>query len=118
MEFLDKQGVQPCGHKAREKGMLIKVYASCKSNEIPTKYCFSKWGMKNKGILLSFLIPEKILETQTTDAIDPSFLICTNKSIDEPCTLPPDLTWKSLGERSNTEAWLAALAIQWDKLSI
>ena len=117
MEFLDEQGVQPCGHKAREKGMIIKVLASCKSNEIPTKHCFSKWGMENKGIL-SFLTSEKILETQTTDVINPSFLNCTNKGIDEPCTLPPDLTWKSLGERSNTEGWLAALAIQMDKLSI
>ena len=38
MEFLDELGVQPCGHKAREKGILIKVCASCKSNEVPTTY--------------------------------------------------------------------------------
>ena len=41
MEFLDEQGVQPCGHKARERGMLIKMFASCKSNEIPTVFRYS-----------------------------------------------------------------------------
>ena len=41
MEFFDDRGMEPCGHKAREKGMIIKVYASCKSNEIPTEYCYS-----------------------------------------------------------------------------
>ena len=48
MELLDEQGVQPCGHKARERGMIIKVFASCRSNETPTKYCFSVSGTDNK----------------------------------------------------------------------
>ena len=47
MEFLDEQGVQPCGHKAREKGMIIKVITSCKSNEIPTEYRYSVDGIHN-----------------------------------------------------------------------
>ena len=49
MEFLDEQGVQPCGHKAREKGMVIKVLTSCKSNEIPTEYRYSMGGVSNNN---------------------------------------------------------------------
>ena len=44
MEFLDEQGVQPCGHKAKEKGVLIKVYASCGPTQIPTQHQFSVNG--------------------------------------------------------------------------
>ena len=54
MEFLDEQGVQPCGHKAREKGMIIKVYTSCQSYEIPTEYRYSVSGAfndKNTGVM-------------------------------------------------------------------
>ena len=98
MEFLDEQGVQPCGHKAREKGMIIKVFTSCKFNEIPTEYRFSVSGMstdKSTGTM-GFWISEQLLETQTTDDIDSSFLNCNSKTIDEPCTLPPGLTWRRL----------------------
>ena len=100
MEFLDEQGVQPCGHKAREKGMIIKVVASCKSNEIPTEYCYSVSGTYNerKTGMMAFWISKQLLRTQTIDSIDSSRINCTSKSIDEPCTLTPGLTWKWLKE--------------------
>ena len=101
MEFLDEQGVQPCGHKAREKGMLIKVLTSCKSNEIPTEYRFSVSGMdKDKDTeMLSFWLSEQLLETQTTDYIDSSHINCDrSRSIDEPCVLQPGLTWRRMEE--------------------
>ena len=95
MEFLDEQGVEPCGHKAREKGMIIKVLTSCKSNEIPTEYCYSVSGAgndKNTGVM-SFSLLKQLITTQTTDGIDFSLLRCNNKTIDEPCTLRPGYTW-------------------------
>ena len=97
MEFLDEQGVQPCGHKAREMGIPIKVYASCRSTEIPTEYRYSASGMFNDshtGWMVCW-ISKKLTESQTTDSINSSFLYCTSKSIDEPCTLLPGLTWKA-----------------------
>jgi hypothetical protein len=99
MEFLDEQGVQPCGHKAREKGMVIKVSTSCKSYQIPTKYCYLVSGMFNNKFTgkMGFWISKK-LKVQTTDSINSSFLHCKSKTIDEPCTLPPGLTWKMLGD--------------------
>ena len=100
MEFLDEQGVQPCGHKAREKGMIIKVFASCEYNEIPTKYRFSVSGIDNNEDtgLVGFWISEPLLETQTTDGIDSSELNCSSETIDDPCTLQPGLTWRGLEE--------------------
>ena len=98
MEFLDKQGVQPCGHRAREKGVLIKVFASCKSAEIPTEYQFSVSGTfndKNTG-KMGYKISRKQLKTQTTDYVDSSELRCNNKTICEPCTLQPGYTWRKL----------------------
>ena len=100
MEFLDEQGVQPCGHKAREKGMVIKVHASCKSNEIPTEYRSSASGLtndKNTGTVGHYT-SKQLLETQTTNSIDSSKLRCKSKTIDEPCTLQPGYTWRKWRE--------------------
>ena len=101
MEFLDEQGVQPCGHKAREKGMIIKIHASCKSKEIPTEYCHSVSGMGNDKSTgaMTFKMSEQLSETQTTAGIDSSHIKCDSRSIDEPCTLPSGLIWKGLEER-------------------
>ena len=100
MEFLDEQGVQPCGHKAREKGMIIKVVTSCRYNEIPTEYSFSVSGTYNEMDtgMLAYWITHQLLQTQTTDDIDSSILNCNSQTIDEPCTLPPGLTWRRLEE--------------------
>ena len=95
MEFLDEQGVQPCGHKAREKGILIKVFASCRSNEIPTEYCYSVSGSsndKNTGIFRH--LDKQLSETQETNSVNSSKLRCRHKTIDEPCTLQSGYTWR------------------------
>ena len=96
MEFLDEQGVQPCGHKAREKGMIIKILASCTSKEIPTQYCHCVSGMRNdksKGTVI-FMVTKQLSEKQTIAYIDSSHINCNSRSINEPCTLPPSLTWR------------------------
>ena len=100
MEFLDEQRVQPCGHKAREKGMIIKVFTSCQIYEIPTEYRFSVSGTfndKNTGVMV-FSYGKQVLTTQKTDYIDCSKLHCGSKTIDEPCTLQPHHTWKKASE--------------------
>ena len=106
MEFLDEQEVQPCGHKAREKGILIKVVASCRSNEIPTEYRYTVSGThseRNIG-MIAFWISKQLLRTQTIDSIDSSLINCTSKTIDEPCTVLPGLTWKWLKEPRKTSS--------------
>lgn len=46
-EFLDKVGVQPCGHSAHEAKILLKVTASCRSNQIPHTMLYSARGHGN-----------------------------------------------------------------------
>ena len=76
--------------------MIIKMLASCKSNEIPTKYRYSVDGMdndENTGEIGSF-VSTQLLETQTTNDIDSSQLNCSNDTIDDTCTLESGYTWK------------------------
>ena len=44
--FLDEGGVQPCGHSARDKGILIKLFA-CQSNQVPYRLLYSIRGCAN-----------------------------------------------------------------------
>ena len=100
MDFLDEQRVQPCGHKAREKKILIKVYASCRSTEIPIEYCYAVNGTnsdKNTGTM-SFYVSKKLLETQTTDSVDSTILHCNNETLNDICTLRSDYTWRNWRE--------------------
>ena len=53
VEFLDEKEVQPCGHSARDKGILLKVFASCQTNEIASKLAYSIRGANTfRNILL------------------------------------------------------------------
>ena len=47
MAFMDEQGVGPCGHVAKEKRILLKVYASCLASEIPAELAFSTHCITN-----------------------------------------------------------------------
>ena len=97
MEFLDEQGVQPCGHKAREKGILIKVYASCRPMQIPMQYQFSLHGTandKNSGEMFSYT-SKQLLEEQHTYSLNSSVIQCaTDKKIEDECELPSHFTWQ------------------------
>ena len=99
---LDSLGVMPCGHSAAEKGVLVKVYASCRSRQVAASPCFSVMGVdsdKNKGFMFYYL-DKKLRETQHSSGINFTKLECENP-IDEPCTLNPTFTsWKKKLEYS------------------
>ena len=86
MEFLDEQGVQPCGHKTREKGMQLKVYASCPPSEIPMQYKFSINGKLDADTISG--------QQLNVYYIDCTEYRCDNKTDHGPCTLTPDDTWQ------------------------
>ena len=46
-EKLDEIGIPACGHHAREQGILIKIFPSCKANEKATIGCFVKEAVTN-----------------------------------------------------------------------
>ncbi len=97
MTLMDEQDVGPCGHAAKEKGILVKVYASCQDNEIPAELAFSTHcaqNDKNTGTLSYFIkLREKIHDGQHTSALDFTTVQCKSK-IDEPCTMAPGSTWQ------------------------
>ena len=106
MEFLDLQGVQPCGHKAREKGILIKVYASCGPTQIPTQYQFSVHGAsndRNKGHMFSYT-SKQLLDTQHTYSVNSSVIRCRDSEhIEDTCLLQSDCTWQKWRKREHIQ---------------
>ena len=98
MSFLDEHGVGPCGHTAKEKGILVKVFASCLANEIPAELAFSTrcaQNDKNTGYV-SYAIElrgKEIHDRQHTSGVDFTIVQCDSK-IDKPCTMTPGSTWQ------------------------
>lgn len=93
--FLDEQGVQPCGHSARDRGILIKLFASCQSNEVPHNLLYSiraNGNDKNNGRPFIRGNGFEVAHAQHIKRIDSTRISCKNKSINEPCTLKPGYT--------------------------
>ena len=74
-------------HKARDKRMLVKKLASCRSNETATEYQYNMvdGAIYEKSGEMSFLMAKLLSETQTTCSIDSSRIHCRNKTVSEPC---------------------------------
>ena len=98
MAFMDEQGVGPCGHVAKEKGILVKVFASCLANEIPAELAFSTHCAKNitSARFVSYIIDfhsNEIHDGQHPSKFDFTRVRCKNK-IDQLCTMAPGSTWE------------------------
>ena len=94
-DFLDKVGVQPCGHSAKKKGIKIKVRCSCQPDQIGSSLFFSVRGRGNdKNTGMVFVSNNKdIAPEQTTCTIDFTEITC-NKLPDETCALSPRFTFQ------------------------
>ena len=46
---LDRLGIPPCGHRAREQGILVKVFASCQPDQKATEPCYSLEALTMMG---------------------------------------------------------------------
>lgn len=105
MRFLEQHGVQPCGHSAKEKGFMMKVYASCQPTEVPATFAFSARCAKNDkntsaiSYLLGGLKGDEIYNDQHPCGIDFTEIRCKQKSIEEKCSIPPEHTWQKFDER-------------------
>ena len=82
---LDSLGIPPCGHRAREQGILIKVFASCQPDQKAAEPCYSVEGVNvnNDGTLL-YYTRKQASETQTFCATDFTKLVCC-RGPDELC---------------------------------
>ena len=95
MTFLDEQGVGPCGHAARDKGILIKVFTSCLSRQVPRQLAFSVRGFRNDTGDLIIDRLQAIADSQLTYFIDATAVRCGQHYIQDKCLRLPQENWKT-----------------------
>ena len=97
-KFLDEKGVRPCGHSAREIGILLKVYASCKTGHDTAELCYTTRAMKlqDDGYVYH-TIKKRLSAQQTTIGADFTKIRC-GKGEKEKCSINPDSTWPTARE--------------------
>ena len=94
-EFLDEVGVQPCGHSAQKKGIKLKVWCSCKQDQIGSSLIYSARGNGNdkntgdKYVSNGYLIAPD----QKTCGNDFTKVIC-GKTPEEKCAVLPTFTFQ------------------------
>ncbi len=100
MTFMDDQGVGPCGHLAKDKGILVKVYASCQENEVPTELAFSTHCITNDketgNIIFKIHLQTFKMDNQDPSGLDFTGIRCS-QLISQSCKMAtdPGSTWKN-----------------------
>ena len=92
---LDSLQIAPCGHRARENGAMVKVFASCQPDQEAAEPCYSIEGMKvmEDGSIACYT---KNLTQQKSVCFDSTSLVCC-RAPDSPCpqTTFQHLTWEN-----------------------
>ena len=88
---LDSFDVPACGHYAKEQGITIKVFTSCRANEEAVEMCFIREGVNVDTTSLWF--PQKKLSSgQSPAGKDFTFCNC-GKALDEVCQIKHAWKW-------------------------
>ena len=98
-KFLDERGVKPpCGHSAKEKGILLKVYASCRTGQDSAELYYTTRAMelKEDGYVYHYNSKE-LSPQQNTFGVNFTRVRC-KKGEEEECTIAADATWSTAGE--------------------
>ena len=97
-KFLDEEGVRPCGHSAREKGILLRVYAACKTGQDTAELCYTTraMGVKSDGRVYHWLGKE-LSDHQNSFGVDFTSVRC-GKGEGEECAIASDSTWSTASE--------------------
>ncbi len=93
--YLDEQGVRACGHSSIEKGILLKVYASCRRGEVANSLIFPVKCMMNdkNSRILSFWTAKELQTLQHSFGLNFTVLRC-GKAPQDSCSLTsPEYTW-------------------------
>ena len=103
---LDSLGIPPCGHRARENGALVKVFASCQPDEEAAEPCYSMEAVTvdDDG---SVSVHARQLTQQRSTWFDSTRLVCC-RGPDSPCpkTTFKYLKWEDAVDRSINIQWL------------
>ena len=105
-KFLDEQGVNACGHSAREKGILLKVFTSCQTGQHSTELVYTLRGMQlreeyhhSRKYLFHFFSKE-LNSQQKTLGVDFTDLRCGKRG-EEKCDIASNATWSTASEVTN-----------------
>ena len=97
-KFLDEQGVRPCGHSARKKGILMKVSAACKTGQDAAELCYTTRAMRLKDDGYVYYRARKELSAQQkTFGVNFTSNRCGKKE-EKDCSIAPDSTWSTAAE--------------------
>ena len=96
-KFLDEQGVRPCGHSATEKGILLKVYATCETGQDVAELCLFTRAteLKDDGFVYHWT-REKLSDRQRAFGVDFTAIRCGKGK--EECSIASDSTWSAARE--------------------
>ena len=97
-KILDEHGVKPCGHSARENGVLLKVYASCQPGQDATELYYTTRAMelKEDGYVYHYGMKE-LSAQQNTRVVDFTKVRC-EKGEEEECSISSTATWSTARE--------------------
>ena len=98
-KFLDEQGVKPCGHSAREKGILLKVYASCQTGQDSAELAYTTRGMYlgEDGYVYTHLMTEQLRPGQHMFGVDFTKYRC-GRGEEKECSIASGATWSTAAE--------------------
>ena len=106
LDYLDERGVRPCGYSAKEKGILIKVFASCQPEERAATNCFFVQVAINdptSGNII-YYTTMALNESQHSYGAITNTVTC-KKSIEEACALQPEFTWRKWREEQRSPSF-------------
>ena len=99
---LDSLHIPPCGHRARENGVMVRVFASCQHNEEAAEPCYSVEALtvNDDG---SVTVGSHQLSQQKARKFNSTKLVCC-RGPDSPCpkTTFQHLTWENAVDESTT----------------
>lgn len=98
--FLDEQGVRPCGHSAKDRGILLKIFASCLSHQVPRQLDHSVYTCRNDKNTGFFTMGGYNSDVQNSICEDFTKVRCGQPEISSECLCLPQANWHTWSMRS------------------
>ena len=106
-KILDQLGIPPCGHRARERGVLIKVVASCQPDQKAAGPCYSVEATKVYADGTQRTNAKQLTQQRPTWFDDTQLVCC--RGPDSPC---PKNTFTHLKWEDNVSGCLQVKSVK------
>jgi hypothetical protein len=97
---LDSLHIPPCGHRARENGAMIKVFASCQPHEEAAEPCYSIEGVRVRGDGVLSTSSNKLTHQKPICFNSTRLVCCRGPGSPCPKTTFQHLTWENAVDKS------------------